>query len=187
VKEKVVSGTKQVEYLAEYNSLRSEVITRLGLRNQIATFAVIALGTVLTLSFSSPDLYSAALIYPILTTFFALGWAQHDCRIGQIGQFIVTDIESHTTGLRWEGHINMTRVESPGRTLFKPFLRISEVYAFGLFGGSQVLVVALALPRMVLTGSVTTLLILDILSLILTLYAVTEIARRYPENIDAKK
>lgn len=168
--------TKQTALLTEYASLRSEILTRHGLRNQILIFTIVGLGIVLTLCLTDPALYSSALFYPIITTFLAIGWSQHDVRIGEIGSFIAHNIEPLVDGLNWERHLHKARVISPARTLRKPFVRTSELYALGIFVGSQVLVLALALslPTVEWSRYICSLLVLDITSIIITMIVITK-------------
>ena len=170
----------QTGLLSEFTALRSEILARHTLRNQVLLLLIVGLGVFLKLPASGVAPYSPALFYPIFIAFLAVGWSQQDIRIGDIGYYIAQNIEPLVDGLNWEGHLHQTRIAAGPRTFFKPWVRITEFYALGVFGGAQLIVLAISLPRVICSQFEIILLTLDILSIIITIYAVTRRAAKYP-------
>jgi len=135
--EQIDARDYQTQLLAEYNALRSEAIHRMGVRHQIVAFSVVVLGAVLAFN-AQPNTLVA---YPILGLFLALGWAHNDFRIGEIGEYVRTNIENKLPGLNWEKHFfNIKKKERP----FRYVLRATILSAGGIIVGTQIL--ALVVP-----------------------------------------
>lgn len=123
--------------LAEYNALRAEILQRMLLQHQLIAVTFLLAGTFFTLGLQPQIPVPTLLIYPILTYYLALGYAQHSARHHQLGNYIREHLESPTKQARWEsfwrnsgsGVVNKTAGVSPR----------------GIFVGSQVTIVALAL------------------------------------------
>jgi len=171
---------KQQALLEEYATLRTEVLARHGLRNQILLFTITGLGIVLSLPLANQELYKIALFFPVLAAFLAVGWSQHDIRIGEIGEFIALKIEPKVPRLTWEGHLRKERVAAAPRTILKPIVRTSELYALGIFVGSQVLAIVSSIPSIVWSTNTYIILALDVVAIIISLRAVTKRASLYP-------
>ena len=122
----------QAQLLAEYNALRSEAIQRMDKRHQIVTFSVVVLGAIL--AFDAP--VSTLLAYPILGLFLALGWAHNDFRIGEIGEYVRTRIETQLPGLNWETHFSDLKKR---RQPFRYVLRATILSAGGVIVGTQLI------------------------------------------------
>jgi len=130
-------GDYEAETMAEYSALRAEIIHRMTMRHQIVAFSVAVLGAVL--AFEAPA--NTLLAYPILGLFLALGWAHNDFRIGEIGEYIRTQIETKLPGLHWETHFSdLKKNRIPVRYL----LRATILSAGGIIMGTQLL--ALLVP-----------------------------------------
>ncbi len=157
---KRISDGLRSEMLAEFSALRDETTKRMDMRQQMLTFALIIAGTLITVGLEQ-ELPSALLLYPILSLFLALSWMQSDTRIGEIGAYIGTKIESQLKGIRWE---NTIRVKSKGQQY-----RNVEVYTAGLFLtiGLLTIILAITMPKFSFSVGETILLIFDILSMIL--------------------
>ena len=91
------------QLLAEYNTLRAEIVHRMGIRHQIVSFSVVLLGAILAFEVKNEI---TLLAYPILTLFLASGWAHNDCRIGE---YIKQNIEDKLCFLNWETHLYETK------------------------------------------------------------------------------
>jgi len=133
---KSASDALQAALLSEYTSLRREILARHALRNQILIFSIVGLGIAINVPSPNTFLSSTVLFYPILIAFLAVGWAQHDIRIGEFGHYIAHAIEPRVDGLSWESHLHQTRTDADSRTVLKPWVRFSEFYALGVLGGS---------------------------------------------------
>jgi len=106
-KAKVSTGVR-TELLAEYASLREEILKRIGFRQQLNTIllsaAVALLGALVVVGH-----VAIAFILPVLVVFMALSWVHNDFRIGQLGKHIREEIETSLDGVCWETSIQGMR------------------------------------------------------------------------------
>jgi 8-oxo-dGTP diphosphatase len=149
--------------LEEYAALRSEILERVKMRQQILTFTLVIGGTFLTLGVQF-DKTLALLIFPVLATLLALLWVQSDVRAGEIGEYIRANVESHLDGVRWETHIRQKYASQK--------LRSAEVSAFWVFWVTEIFSILIAAPKLVFSIEETALVILDIVSLVITLFVI---------------
>lgn len=84
--------------LAEYSSLRDEILKRVELRQALETYALVAAGALFGVGLSYGMTPLVPLMYPPLAFFLALGWSNHDVRIGQIGSYVRSYLESGRYG-----------------------------------------------------------------------------------------
>jgi len=98
----------RTELLAEYASLREEILKRIGFRQQLNTIllsaAVALLGALAVFGH-----VAIAFILPVLVVFMSLSWVHNDFRIGQLGKHIREKIETKLAGVRWETAIQGMR------------------------------------------------------------------------------
>lgn len=128
------------EMLAEYATLRSEILKRMDMRQQMLTFTLVIAGTVLSFGVQTDVSPMVLLFYPILALFLATAWTQSDTRIWDIAEYIKNHIETNLSGLNWENYVyykNQTRRVRP-----------LELTAVGVFLITEVLAVVLAIPRL---------------------------------------
>jgi len=87
--------------VAEYVSLRTEIVKRIELRQQYVTISLAIAGAFLgaSVAFSSSPV---ALIFPLLAPFLAIGWVQNDLRVWDVAQYIRERYERPGSGLGWE-------------------------------------------------------------------------------------
>ncbi|NUM77600.1 hypothetical protein HUU40_24825 [candidate division KSB1 bacterium] len=90
----------------EYSHLRSEILKRIELRQQIATVTLTLAGIFLGLGVTTE---SVVLIYPPLATFLALGWAQNDFRVRDLAKYLREEVEPKMPGLGYELYIQKKR------------------------------------------------------------------------------
>jgi hypothetical protein len=120
--------------LAQYTSLREEVLKRIELQHQIVLGALVAVGTILTVGATES---SILLVYPFLALFLALAWSQNDHRNRQITQYLAACEERFLSdaSIGWEHRRSSSRLWIFGsRKVFA---------ARGIFIGSQVLTLLL--------------------------------------------
>lgn len=143
-----VSDRMHSELLAEVSALRTEILHRVEMRQQILTFTLIVAGTMLSLGTQTivlpgtqKDMAAVVLlVYPLLALFLARSWVQHDVRIAEIARYIETRIEPRCQGIGWETYIhNLHRGKK---------VRPMELTAAGIFLATQILALVLALPRL---------------------------------------
>jgi len=125
--------------LAEYKELRAEILKRSEMQHQLISFALAALGALVTVGLKE-DL-SALLVYPIVTLGLATGWAHHDLQIAQLGLYIRHRIEPRLAGPQgWEQTIS-TQVAS------KHIGRLAKLATRGIFWTSTLLTLLIYVVR----------------------------------------
>ena len=162
--------------IAQYQSLRDEIIKRIEMEHQLVGLAMIAAGTVLAAGVQGNRAYIILLLPPI-TFFLATAWAQNDRRIREISTFIRSQIESRADQkvLWWETYKG-TREGMSGS--------LNLVAANSLFIGIQMMAFILGAslsktlnvlrewyltePVPTLDPLVTALLVIDLASILLT-------------------
>jgi hypothetical protein len=155
--------------LAEYSTLRDEILMRIRMRNQILVFTIVVLGIVLSLSAQKDVSPVVFFVYPMLATFLALRWAWSDVRIWEIGDYIRTRIEKEVPGLHWEGYMHSLRSKSrEGDKSSSWFQRPTEISAIGLFLGAGILATALGYWRSAPTIQEYILIGCDVVALVAT-------------------
>lgn len=134
-------------FLAEYNSLREEVLQKIQLHNTILMFAITSSITIFVLAFTTkiPEMFLLPLVVVVPATWKA---AYYKVSIIKLGTYISTFIESRSFDLKWETRasgLSMCKVGTKwvylcvtmGRYLDLPMVGISSVtlYVWGIGGG----------------------------------------------------
>jgi len=126
---------RQAEVLAEYSTLRSEILKRMDLRQQLLTFTLLTTGAV----FSFVQNTEILLLYPVLVLYLARTWVQNDARIWDIAQYIRKHIEPMCKGINWETYmLQKHQIQS---------IRPLRVTSGGVFFISGIVAVILAKPN----------------------------------------
>lgn len=148
--------------LSEYNALREEIIKRMELQHQVMFLALPVFGTILGagIQFRSP---SIILLYPIIAVFLAATWAFHNSRIRELGSYIRVRIEARVgqTHIGWESYLN--EISHPRIT------SLNYTAIRGVFIGTSVLAIVVAIPIAKFDIIATLLLIIAILCTISSL------------------
>jgi hypothetical protein len=102
--------------LVEYKALRDEILKRIEMRQNILSITLALAAAFLSagiLQRNQSDFIgpSVAFIYPPIAACLALGWAQIDHRIRDIGIYIRDNIEKNTPGLGWEIYLHGHQME----------------------------------------------------------------------------
>jgi hypothetical protein len=162
-----VAGRSSEFLLGEYQALRAEILKRSEFQHQLATLALVATGTFLSVASRT-----ASMAYPILAMFLAAQWGQHDLRIRQIGLYVMNRVERPFLGdaRGWEG------VQRGSARVLPGIRSVSRFSARGVFVGSQLLVLGVSLPGQALRTEHVVLLALDVPAVILALLGL----RRHP-------
>ena len=152
--------------VAEYTSLRSDILKLIELEQQLASGTILALGVFLTVGMQADKPVSILLLYPMIAAFLAAGWMHKDTRIRQIAKYILLleakTVNGKPVGLGWGHFLKAEREQSDAKRL------MGLLSATGIFIGSQILVVVLAYLRGVFLPLDRMLLWLDIVSVIVT-------------------
>lgn len=122
----------------EYNSLRSEILKRIELRQQIISITLTLAGIFLGFGLSTD---TVALIYPPLAAFLAVAWAQNDFRIRDLAKYIRENLETVPIGLRYETYVQHTRAGNKRLSAWR-FVVISHN---GIFLLTQVMAICIEL------------------------------------------
>ena len=117
------------EFLAEYQSLREEILKRIEIRQQVLTFTLVVAGAILSYGTAKPDDGVILLLYPLLALFLAIAWMQSDVRAGEIGNYIKDQIETKLDGIRWETYIRQKKIDEKKSILKKA----NAISASGVF------------------------------------------------------
>lgn len=153
-----LSETTSGFLIAEYSSLRDEILKRGEWQYQLLSVCVVAIGTFLALN--STDAF-ALLAYPILAVFLAASYAQNEVRLKQLNAYIATRIEEKFLGAQggWE-NANLIASAVEKRRSLRP------IAARGVIIGTQILAVLVAILRGNLQAGNYFMLALDGLSII---------------------
>lgn len=149
----------------EYNSLRSEILKRIELRQQIISITLTLAGIFLSFGVSTD---TVALIYPPLAAFLAMGWAQNDFRIRDLATYIRENLETADIGLRYETHVQRTRKNNKKLGAWR-FVVISHT---GIFVFTQLMAIGIELLKstpLVLTPLKWVLLVIDVISIFIVI------------------
>lgn len=99
--EQILEGMK-----LEYTALRSEIVQRIGLRQQLLSITLTIAGVMLGFGVNNG---SIALVYPPIAVFLALAWSQNDTRIRDSATYIRNRLEPKVPGLGWENYVQEER------------------------------------------------------------------------------
>jgi hypothetical protein len=127
--------------IAMYNSLRGEIHTHINVQYTVLSFTLVVIGTILTFVAHGQIGPEALMTYPLLALFPALVWTSNQIAIVRIAVFLREQFEQLLPReLRWEGMLCAYRQRGYRS-------RVDTLYSWGIFGiffGSQVLMLALA-------------------------------------------
>jgi hypothetical protein len=157
----------------EYTALRSEILKRIELRQQVISVTLTLAGAFLGVGLTKE---SVVLIYPLLAALLALGWAQNDFRIKISARYIRDKLESHLPGLNYETSLQEERKAKSGGLGSWRFITISH--------GGIILITQLAaiviefLVHWAKFRSLTwTLLSVDVIAVIIVIWLLTKMGR----------
>jgi hypothetical protein len=102
--------------LKEYEALRSEILKRIDMRQNIIYITLVVAGAFLSggllqmdkdkVAFAGP---SVSFIYPPIAACLALAWVQVDYRIRDLSHYVRVYLEKYTPGLWWETYLAVIR------------------------------------------------------------------------------
>lgn len=124
----------------EYNSLRSEILKRVELRQQTIAITLTLAGAFLGVGLSTD---MVALIYPPLAAFLAIAWAQNDFRIRDLATYIRENLETSSLGLGYETHAQQARLASKRLNSW----RVVVLSHTGIFIFTQLMAIGIGLLR----------------------------------------
>jgi len=110
----------------EYNTLRSEILKRIDLRQQMASIALTVAGIFLGVGVTNGTI---ALIYPPLAIFLAVSWAQNDLRIKDVATYLRKNLEPQL-GLNYERWVQDRRDAPDGKHVRLTILAHGGIFIF---------------------------------------------------------
>src|SRR5258708_7476136 len=146
--------------LAEYNSLKAEVLKRIEIRHQLTTFALIAPGTIIAVGFQVKNTF-LILSYPILACLLSAVWLANTRAYHEVSIYIRTQIEPKLgrTNLKWQHvHYNAPHpfrligfLGSGAIFIFTELLAIFAGITLAKFNVPEIILLALAILSVLLT------------------------------------
>ena len=176
---KKVSPEMREELLAEYGALREEITYRMGVRSQMLAYNLLVIGAIPPFVLEDKLDPIALAIYPYFSFIPSTIWAKMDLRIGEIGEYIYTFIEPRLKGFNWQNYIK----EQYQGKLLNRFFRLTEIPAIGIFLGTQIIAIVLAVNSLIISRKINAsetiiLLILDGITLIATFFIINTRKRK---------
>ncbi|MCC6613686.1 MAG: hypothetical protein IT320_09430 [Anaerolineae bacterium] len=92
--------------MAEYGTLRQEILKRIELRQQLVSMTLTLAAVFLGVGLGTGTI---ALIYPVLAALLALAWRQNDFRTRRAAEYIREHHEKRLKGLGWETYCQEQR------------------------------------------------------------------------------
>lgn len=99
-----LSGESRVELIiAEYESLRYEILKLIEMQSQLVSLAVVALGTILSFGLEARN-SSLVFVYPFLALILGISWLNHSHAISRCAAYLSQELEPRcgTGVLGWE-------------------------------------------------------------------------------------
>jgi uncharacterized membrane protein YqaE (UPF0057 family) len=169
---KKVDQKENPGYGWEYSAIKSEMLKRIEMRQQLISITLTLAGIFLSVGLTSE---MVTLVYPPIAMFLAFGWSQNDFRIRRMAQYIRENLENLNIGLNYETAMQEDRVKNPSIATWR-FLVISHS---GIFLFTQIMAVGVDLLRSGIQFNPLRigLLIVDALSMILVAWITFKSAR----------
>lgn len=120
----------------EYAAIRSEILKRIEMRQQLISITLTLAGIFLSFGLNNE---MVTLVYPPLAMFLAFGWAQNDFRIRRMGRYIRDNLESLKIGLNYESAMQEDRLVDNSLATWR-FVVISHS---GIFLFTQIMAVGI--------------------------------------------
>jgi hypothetical protein len=151
--DKAVKLNKEL-FLAEYNSLRSEILQRLSQQTTLYQIAITAWGVILGYALEKVDdeTFNDVIligVYPMLAFLISSAWAFNQTRIGQIAQYLRAREEDFSDSLGliwWENYIKKEPgINEMDNSISEPFHRRRKIRpAIRIIIGTQVASIVIA-------------------------------------------
>lgn len=148
----------------EYNTLRAEVIKRIEMRQQLISITLTMAGVVMGFGISKPSL---GLIFPPLSLFLTLLWAQNDIRAIQIDDYL-HDFENDSTKLGWISYYKKRQKSGS----FRPGWPLSVIAPGGIFILTSIMCIGIGVFKFKFSWLVVALLCIDFVSVVAIIWLV---------------
>lgn len=171
VKQNVSSEANQRGLELEYTTLRSEILKRIEMRQQIISVTLTLAGIFLSVGLS---VESVVLIYPILAAFLAFGWAQNDFRIRDTAAYARENIEPVVPGLSYEQWVQKRRSENEGFGAWR-FVVLSHG---GVFIITQLLAIGIEITKLTPSTLEWFLFSFDVIAIVIVIVILLQTGRK---------
>ncbi|MBZ0289043.1 MAG: hypothetical protein K8I30_15600 [Anaerolineae bacterium] len=104
--EKKLDPDRRAALLAEYATLREEILRRIELRQQLISITLTIAAVFLGVGLGSS---TVAFVFPPLAALLALAWRQNDFRTRRLAEYIREHQEKEIDGLGWERYCQTNR------------------------------------------------------------------------------
>ena len=165
------SSIENANILAEYQTLRDDILKRIEFRYQLINLLLVVAGAFFTLGLQPNIPSSVLLIYPILALFLTAGWAHNGVVMVKIGDYLREELEVKTVGLKWHTRIATSYPQ------FSGFSFLGTISTSGLVLTTQVLALVLALIRFGATLIETVLLVCSLVAVVATMVLLRQSAQ----------
>jgi general stress protein CsbA len=157
--------------VAEYDALRGEILKRIELRSQVTSLTLVVFGTIVGVAIGNKT-SAIALLYPILATLLAANWTYNGYATKELGDYIQTSIEAKVgeDKIGWQHKIKGLHRSSRG---------LNIVSSGGIFLGTSILAVLVALSFAKFDLTVIFLLIADAISMVYSLILLIQFYRQH--------
>jgi hypothetical protein len=147
--------------VAEYASLRSEIIKLIELQSQLVSLAVVTVGAVLGVAVQTQS-SGLAFVYPILALILGITWLNHAHAISRCALYLSQDFEPHrgNGALGWEGFVrrNPLRFGMLGywgvRSVFMGSSLVALIVGWTLIRGHALLIITGVVSSLISLGTV---------------------------------
>jgi hypothetical protein len=147
--------------VAEYVSLRSEIIKLLEFQSQLVALAVVSMGAVLGVAVQTQS-SGLAFVYPVLALILGITWLNHAHAITRCALCLSQDFEPNrgNGGLGWEGFVrrNPLRFGMLGywgvRSVFMGSSLVALIVGWALIRGHALLIIAGVFSSLICAGTV---------------------------------
>lgn len=136
----VIDLTTKPGPMQEYTALRSEILKRIELRQQLISITLTLAGAFLAIGVTTE---LVVLVYPPLAAFLAFGWAQNDFRIRELATYIRNRLETIPLGLGYETYVQIEAGRNKGLGAW----RIIVISHSGIFILTQLMALGIELAR----------------------------------------
>ena len=154
----------------EYNALRTELLKRIELRQNLVSITLTLAGALLGFGLSNPPV---ALVFPPLVFCLSLLWANNDIRVKQVGKYL-QGMEKLIPGLGWETYYRQDR---RSQTVLVG-ISLSALAPSGTFLITEFLAIGVGISTFSYRSIEWTLLVTDIVFILMTIVLLGYVRRQ---------
>ena len=165
----VLSETATSLIIAEYSSLRDEILKRSEFRYQIVSLTLVVAGTIVTVGLQKDSSAAVLFLFPIIGCFLAGMWARNIVWTRRMTEYIRDRIESKVQVMGWE-----TKIKNE-RHAVSAFLGVISGVAFLI---TEIIVLVLGLLKTEFSNIDIVLIASDVIAIVLTIVILLFVIKR---------